>query len=259
MPPKQNQKLSAAQRMHLDRRDPRLDWSRAELTDPRDPLAKGPPCNGRHDTSEPQCRVANQFMVKYRCLNCRIQLLYVPRRGCTGEYRRATPLTKDHNPAGRGVRTSIPEAPPPPPEPEKPRRKGPSPPPTRKSPQGGSYRTYRMDANDAQNNNESADGNPDDKKKAPEFNPRRETKKEFAARMAEWLAEQSEGSDSEEKKSQASEDEISNPTFDGEDQWKLLREMAIDQTTKRKKAERGSEKPSRAASPSATTPGQPSA
>lgn len=116
-----------------------------------------------------------------------------------------------------------------------------------------------MDANDAQNNNESADGNPDDKKKAPEFNPRRETKKEFAARMAEWLAEQSEGSDSEEKKSQASADEISNPTFDGEDQWKLLREMAIDQTTKRKKAERGSEKPSRAASPSATTPGQPSA
>ena len=93
MPPKKP-KLTAAQRMFIDRRDPKLDWQRAELMGPRDPLAKGAPCNGRHDTSEPQCRRANQYMVKYRCLNCMIQLLYVPRRGCSGEFRRATPLSK---------------------------------------------------------------------------------------------------------------------------------------------------------------------
>ena len=94
-----------AERLAADREDTRLDWHRAELTDPRDPRDEKGPCQGRH---RPAARVANQFMVQYKC-QCGIRLLYVPRQGCSGRHRRATPLqgpadvAGEHNPQGDKV------------------------------------------------------------------------------------------------------------------------------------------------------------
>eukprot|EP00969_Alexandrium_andersonii_P076155 3358014-Alexandrium_andersonii.AAC.1 len=63
-------RLTIAQRMAMGRRGPRLDWSRAEAIDGRGPCARGPPCNGRCDLARLQCRVANQVMAEYKCVDC---------------------------------------------------------------------------------------------------------------------------------------------------------------------------------------------
>eukprot|EP00969_Alexandrium_andersonii_P216465 9560778-Alexandrium_andersonii.AAC.1 len=75
-----------------------------------------------------QRRIANQHMVRYKCVDCMIQMLYIPRFGCSGRYRAAGDLQKNHNPAGRKMETGIPEdtkipqKEPPPPKPAKPTR-----------------------------------------------------------------------------------------------------------------------------------------
>ena len=87
-------KRTIAQWMAIDQADESLDWKRALEVDKRSDLYMGPPCYGDHNTTNPLARHANGFKVSYTCVDCRLQMLYVPKRGATGEYRKAGPLTK---------------------------------------------------------------------------------------------------------------------------------------------------------------------
>ena len=78
MPPRP--RLTIQEHMYQDRHNEKLDWERAEGPDPRDPRFNGA-CGGKHTATETHSRIANQFMVKYSCSGCRLQLLYVPLHG----------------------------------------------------------------------------------------------------------------------------------------------------------------------------------
>ena len=80
--------------MAIDRRDPRLDWKRAETANLQDDRYLGKPCRGDHDTTNPLARHANQYKVSYKCVRCELIMLYVPRHGATGKYRQHGPLGK---------------------------------------------------------------------------------------------------------------------------------------------------------------------
>ena len=80
--------------MKIDEKDPNLDWKRARAADEGDERVLGAPCWGDHDTLNPCARNANQYQVQYKCVKCRLVMLYVPKRGATGEYRKAGPLGK---------------------------------------------------------------------------------------------------------------------------------------------------------------------
>ena len=80
--------------MKIDQANPELDWNRAREADERDERFLGEPCFGDHDTLNPLARNANQFQVQYKCVRCRLLMLYVPKRGATGEFRKAGPLGK---------------------------------------------------------------------------------------------------------------------------------------------------------------------
>ena len=87
-------KRTIAQWMAIDQADESLDWKRALEVDKRSDLYMGPPCYGDHNTTNPLARHANKYKVSYKCVNCQLQMLYVPKHGATGEYRKAGPLTK---------------------------------------------------------------------------------------------------------------------------------------------------------------------
>ena len=80
--------------MKIDEADPDLDWKRAKPADEEDERHLGAPCWGDHDTLNPLGRHANQFKVSYKCVNCQLVMLYIPKRGATGEYRKAGALGK---------------------------------------------------------------------------------------------------------------------------------------------------------------------
>ena len=80
--------------MASDRRDPRLDWKRAETVNERDDRYLGKPCWGDHDTTNPLARHANQYKVSYTCVRCELIMLYVPRHGASGKHRQHGPLGK---------------------------------------------------------------------------------------------------------------------------------------------------------------------
>ena len=80
--------------MRIDEADPTLDWKRARPVDEGDERHLGAPCWGDHDTLNPLGRHANQYKVSYKCVNCQLVMLYIPKRGATGEYRKAGPLGK---------------------------------------------------------------------------------------------------------------------------------------------------------------------
>lgn len=92
-----------AQWMAHDREDERLEWNRLERMDPRSPLAASGidgSCHEGHKCDTPNCRVANQHMVLYKCRVCGVRLMYIPKQGSTGAKRAPTTLEKDSNPAG---------------------------------------------------------------------------------------------------------------------------------------------------------------
>ena len=76
-----------------DKKNGKLDWSRAEEANPRDKRCRGPPCLGNHKLDK-NGRIKNNHMVMYRCTNpgCGIRLLYVPAVGSHGATRQTTPL-----------------------------------------------------------------------------------------------------------------------------------------------------------------------
>ena len=80
--------------MEIDRKDPSLDWKRADPVDTRDVRYLGKPCRGDHDTTNPLGRHANQYKVSYKCVNCELVMLYIPRHGASGKYRSNGPLGK---------------------------------------------------------------------------------------------------------------------------------------------------------------------
>ena len=80
--------------MAADRKDTRLDWKRAVTADEKDDRYLGEPCLGDHNTTNPLARHANQYKVSYKCVNCKLVMLYIPRHVATGEYRKAGPLGK---------------------------------------------------------------------------------------------------------------------------------------------------------------------
>ena len=80
--------------MAIDQADETLDWNRALEVDKRSDLYLGAPCYGDHNTTNPLARHANKYKVSYKCVNCQLQMLYIPKHGATGEYRKAGPLTK---------------------------------------------------------------------------------------------------------------------------------------------------------------------
>ena len=80
--------------MAIDQADETLDWKRALEVDKRSDLYLGAPCYGDHNTTNPLARHANKYKVSYKCVNCQLQMLYIPKHGATGEYRKAGALTK---------------------------------------------------------------------------------------------------------------------------------------------------------------------
>ena len=78
--------------MEADKRDPRLDWKRAETVNEKDDRYLGAPCRGDHNTTNPLGRHANQYKVSYKCVKCELVMLYVPKHGATGKYRQHGPL-----------------------------------------------------------------------------------------------------------------------------------------------------------------------
>ena len=94
--------------MWKDRRNPDLDWDRAEEADPRDPLMAGPPCNGHHSVDAARARHTNAYKVSYTCVKCGLRLLYVPRKGCHGKYRSQRVLSERTEPVN--VKTIVTEA-----------------------------------------------------------------------------------------------------------------------------------------------------
>ena len=80
--------------MEIDKADETLDWKRALPADKRDELYMGAPCWGNHNTTHPLARHANGYKVSYKCVDCKLVMLYIPRHGATGEYRKAGPLGK---------------------------------------------------------------------------------------------------------------------------------------------------------------------
>ena len=83
-----------AQWMEIDQENEDLDWKRALPADKRDELYLGAPCWGNHDTTNPLARHANQYKVSYKCVKCKLVMLYIPKHGATGEYRKAGPIGK---------------------------------------------------------------------------------------------------------------------------------------------------------------------
>ena len=80
--------------MRIDKADPSLDWKRANPVDERDEKYLGAPCWGDHDTLNPLGRHANQYKVSYKCVNCELVMLYIPKHGASGKYRSNGPLGK---------------------------------------------------------------------------------------------------------------------------------------------------------------------
>ena len=80
--------------MEIDKKDPSLDWKRADPVDQRDDRYLGKPCRGDHDTTNPLGRHANQYKVSYKCVKCDLRMLYIPRHGASGKYRSNGPLGK---------------------------------------------------------------------------------------------------------------------------------------------------------------------
>ncbi|CAJ1425291.1 unnamed protein product [Effrenium voratum] len=76
----------------------KYDFSREEKTDPRDPRAQGPPCNGTHEPM-PMGRGSlsgkNGHAMWLTCQRCRIRLSYVPAIGAHARFRQSPPLAKD--------------------------------------------------------------------------------------------------------------------------------------------------------------------
>ena len=83
-----------AQWMEVDKADVTLDWKRIISVDERDDRYLGAPCHGNHNTTHPLGRHANGYKVSYKCVNCQLQMLYIPKHGATGEHRKAGPLGK---------------------------------------------------------------------------------------------------------------------------------------------------------------------
>ena len=80
--------------MKIDEADPDLDWKRAKPVDEGDEKYLGAPCWGDHDTLNPLGRHANQYKVSYKCVNCELVMLYIPKQGASGKYRSSGPLGK---------------------------------------------------------------------------------------------------------------------------------------------------------------------
>ncbi len=68
------------------------DWHRRSGADPRDPRCSGPPCHGHHLRLG---RRGNQHANYYHCIECGLRILYIPKHGKSGKYRRAGPLPAD--------------------------------------------------------------------------------------------------------------------------------------------------------------------
>lgn len=97
-------KYSIEQWMRHDREDKSLDWTRAEMTDRRSPLADSGTsgsCHDGHVCNTAKRRLANQHMLRYRCSQCSIVLAYIPKKGSSGSHRAPTKLEPDHNPQGQ--------------------------------------------------------------------------------------------------------------------------------------------------------------
>ena len=78
--------------MEIDRANETLDWKRTIGVDKRDDRYMGAPCYGNHNTTHPLARHANGYKVSYTCVECRLQMLYIPKHGATGEHRKVGPL-----------------------------------------------------------------------------------------------------------------------------------------------------------------------
>ena len=83
---------SISQWMEIDRANETLDWNRTIGVDKRDDRYMGAPCYGNHNTTHPLARHANGYKVSYTCVECRLQMMYIPKFHATGEYRKAGPL-----------------------------------------------------------------------------------------------------------------------------------------------------------------------
>ena len=254
-------RVSIAERMRLDRLDPTLDRSRAEGPDPRDPRAQGPPCSGAHSFEGKNARVANAHMVQYKCLRCTVRVLYVPKFGSTGNYRKASPLQAKndpagpHNPEGNKKNTDIPEAEEPPTEePEAPKSKGKTAGKTankaEKAEKAGA--TSKAKPKKETKPKEEPQADPEhfdigDPLAPPTWDPQEELWKDYQKRLKEWYkavaissseAEEAEEEEEEEKEAPSREEDSTAsaaPASVSEEWEKLTKklEMEVDQRGKR--------------------------
>ena len=76
----------------LEQDNPSFEWHRRTGADARDPRCLGGPCQGSHQVLT---RGANQHAAYYRCEDCRLRILYIPKTGARGMSRAAGPLPAD--------------------------------------------------------------------------------------------------------------------------------------------------------------------
>ena len=86
-----------------DYKDEKWVWDLQEEADPRDPRCSGAPCHGEHTVDQHNCRIANQHALVVKCRVCGIRLLYVPRQGSSGAYRKSTPLAESQKISKEGT------------------------------------------------------------------------------------------------------------------------------------------------------------
>ena len=278
-------KLTIAQHMYQDRRNEELDWSRAEGPDPRDPRHQA--CN--HTVQRGNCRVANSHMVKYKCQECDLVLLYVPRHGSSGDYRKATRLQSHssvagaHNPEGNKNNPSkLPEEKPTPATKAAPKSKG-----TKDSNPTAAAdkkdKTDKKDAKPTKNKNKGDQHNigtpkaknsddEDPKDEPPTWDGDPGTFKAYTRALKRWTTEQrllhniiSSSSEEDEEKGEkkteekgekSSTEDTGAGVLSSAGEWELLNEKLGKVEAERKRKEASSEdasmQPSRASSPRGT-------
>ena len=198
---------------------------------------------------KPSARIANQHMVKYRCSECQLQLLYVPRQGCTGDHRKATTLQSSndvagaHNPLGAKHNPSgIPES---------------KPKPTTK-------KNTKKPADDKTTTEKDKDktkpftaniGTP--AAEPPVWDGDAGTLKAYQSTLRQWMADNaiSESSEDEAKKEESGDDkmkpEVKTEAGTPETEWELLQNKLKELEKKRSQPEHGEDMPTSGT----TTPG----
>ena len=241
-----------AEWMYQDRRNEELDWTRAEGPDPRDPRG-----GCQHRVERKSCRIANAHMVKYKCQLCEMVVLYVPKHGSSGNFRKATPLQKKndstgaHNPEGRSTNpANLPEAKPAPKAMPKAKPKSGYPPdkPDKKDPKNSknkedSGERHNIGTPPVNSDGETPDKNGPDfwkKDEPPTWDGKAGTLKAYQRMLKKWSVAHGINSSSEDEDSKTGKDGKFASPLNSTSEWNLLTEKLAEVESDRKRKDAAS-------------------